>query len=138
MSFKLGSLPVGNPQKVGQNQRPNDPKRSFTVQWEKTTATIAQVVGINGVAHITIENPSLLTVSILFNDHFYKTAEKVQIGKDGSITAQWKVTPYRVGNFSEGKYDVEIKYGGGGWSGKTKIPLKIVAAGGDRNVSSFG
>ena len=137
MKLNFGFSPVGSAQKVGKNQKEIDPKRAFNVAWNKTAATIAQTVGISAVANIPVENPALLSVKILFDDHPYAAAEQLEI-KDGQITAQWKVTPYKVGNFTAGRYDVEIRYGGGGFCGKTTTPLKIVAAGGDRNASSFG
>ena len=137
MAINLGFAPVGASQKVAQNQKPTDPKKSFTVAWDKSTANIAQVVGIRGIANVEVENPAQVSVTILYNDHPYKEAENVKITPEGKITAQWKVVPYKVGNFTEGKYDVEIRYKGG-LSGKTAFPLKIVPLGGDRNVSSFG
>ena len=136
MKLNFGSAPVGSAQKVGKNQKEIDPKRAFNVSWNRNTATIEQVVGISAVANITVENPALLSVKILFNDHSYASAENVEV-KGGRITAQWKVTPYKMGTFTSGQYDVEIRYGGG-FSGKTTSSLKIVAVGGDRNVSSFG
>lgn len=138
MAINLGFAPVGASQKVGRNQNLTDPKKAFTVAWDKSTATIAQVVGIRGIANIGIENPGLVTVTVFYNDHPYKAAENVQITPEGKITAQWKVIPYKVGAFAAGQYDVQINYGGGGFSGKTTFPLKIVPVGGDRNVSSFG
>jgi hypothetical protein len=138
MKLNFGFAPVGSAQKVGKNQKEIDPRRAFNVAWNKTAATVAEVVGISAIANIPVGNRALLTVKILFNDHPYAAAENVEIKGDGSITAQWKVTPYKMGTFTSGQYDVEISYGGGGFCGKTTTPLKIVAAGGDRNASYFG
>jgi hypothetical protein len=138
---KIGNAPVPTSQQVRQNQRPIDANKAFTVSWSRTAATINQTVGISGVAHIRVDNPALLTVKILFNNLPYKSAENISINQKGEISAQWKVVPHQYGNFTAGSYDVEIRYGGG-FLGKTTIPLKIVAAGaaagGYAGVSSFG
>jgi hypothetical protein len=128
MMSKVGSTSVTASPQVGQNQRPIDANKAFTVSWSRTTATINQTIGISGIAHIKVDNPALLSVQILFNKLPYKSAENIVVGEKGAITAQWKVTPYQYGNFTAGTYDVEIRYGGG-FLGKTTTPLKIVAAG---------
>jgi hypothetical protein len=136
MGINVGSSPVGQSQRVGQNQKQIDPKRAFNVSWNRNAATVAQVIGISGVAHVPVENPSEISVKILFNNNPYASAENVQMTKDGKITAQWKVQPFKMGSFTSGAYDVQITYRG--FSGKTTTSLKIVPLGGDRNVSSFG
>lgn len=135
MSIKFGSIPVGNSQKVAQNLRENEAKKTFTVNWKQTSANIGQVVAIEGTVNVAIENPAQITVKILFNNTPYNFAENVEI-KNGKIKAQWKVTPFKVGTFTSGIYDVEVRYGG--LSGKTQMPLRIVSALVNRDISSFG
>ena len=128
MIFGLGTGRVAAGQKVADNKKPTDPKKSFTVAWEKHTAKVADVVGIKGNAHIKITEPSKLTVSILHQGHYYAGAHNVQVKKDGSITAVWKIAPAKMGSFTEGLYDVEISYGGG-LTGRTTRGLQIIKAG---------
>lgn len=135
MSIKFGSIPVGNSQKVAQNLRETEPQKPFTVNWKQTSANIGQVVAIEGTVNVLIENPAQITVKILFNNTPYTFAEKVEI-KNGKIAAQWKVTPFKVGTFTSGIYDVEVRCGG--LSGKTQMPLRIVSALVNRDISSFG
>jgi hypothetical protein len=135
MSIKLGSIPVGNSQKVAENLRAADAKKPFTVFWNQTSANVGQTVAITGTVNLPIQNISQITVKILFNNQPYSFAEKVEI-KNGKITAQWKVTPFKAGTFTAGIYDVEVRYGG--LSGKTQDPLRIVSSLVSRDVSSFG
>lgn len=137
MPINTGFMPVAGGQRIGQNQKSNEPKKTFTVAWDKTAATVSQIVGIRGIANnIVINNPSQISVAILFNDHPYQTADKVSVSSEGKIRAEWKVVPYQHGNFTSGNYDVEIRYHGG-LSGKTAFPLRIVQAGGNLYASTF-
>ena len=128
MIFGLGTGRVAGGQKVADNKKPTDPRKSFTVAWEKRTAKIADVVGIKGSAHIQITDQSRVTVSILHDKKYYAGAQSVQVKKNGEITAVWKVSPTKMGDFTKGVYDVEISYGGG-LSGQTSAGLQIVKPG---------
>lgn len=135
MSIKFDSIPVGNSQKVAGNLRQPDAKKPFTVFWHQTSANIGQIVEISGTVNFPLENTSQITVKILFNHQPYLFAENVEI-KNGKIKAQWKVTPFKVGTFTSGIYDVEVRYGG--LSGKTQMPLRIVSSIVNRDISSYG
>jgi hypothetical protein len=135
MSIKLGSIPVGSSQKVAGNLKEQESKKAFVVNWNQTSANIGQVVGISGIINIALENISQITVKILFDDKPFAAAENIEI-KNGKITAQWKVTPFKTGTFTAGVYDVEVRYDG--VSGKTQTPLRIVSSLVNRDVSSFG
>ncbi len=135
MGIKFGSIPVGSSQKVAENLRQQESKRAFTISWNQALANIGQLVGISGTVNFTPENPANITVKILFEDKPYADAEKVEF-KNGKISAQWKVTPFRAGNFTAGKYDVEVRYNG--ISAKTQVSLRIISSLVSRDVSSFG
>ena len=115
--------PIAGGQKVAGNLREAESKKPFAVSWDKTSATVGQVVGIRGTANFIIKNPLQVTVTVLFNNGFFALAENLSV-RNGQITAQWKVKAAKAGLFKEGVYDVEIKYGT--LSSKTTAPLKIV------------
>lgn len=125
MSINIGAARVGAGQKVAENQREAEAKKTLTVSWNKTSATIGETIGIKGISGIHIKNPSLVTVNILFNNAPYAAADSVTVSNN-QITAHWKVKAYKAGNFTDGVYDAEIRYNSG-VSGKTNVPLKIVA-----------
>lgn len=127
MVFGLGTGRVAAGQKVADNKKPTDPKKSFTVAWDKHEARVADVVGITASAHINIEDVSKLKVSILYQGKYYAGASSVEVKKNGTIIAAWKVTPAKMGNFTEGLYDVEISYAG--LTGRTTRGLQLVKAG---------
>lgn len=131
MNYGVRQTPVPAGQKVAQNQREAAAKKPFTVNWNRTSATIGQTVGITGTINITISNPAQISVGILHDGKPFGAAENVVV-KGDQITAQWKVKPFKVGNFKDGAYDVEIRYNGS-LPGKTSVSLKIVDAvqGGD-------
>ena len=125
MPVNIGAARVGAGQKVAENQRETEAKKTLAVSWNKTSATIGETVGIKGIANIQIKDSSLVTVNILFNNAPYATADSVTVN-NGQITAHWKVRAFKAGNFTDGIYDAEIRYNSG-VSGKTNAPLKIVA-----------
>lgn len=127
MIFGLGTGRVTNSQKVADNKKPTDPKKCFTVAWEKHEAHIADVVGIKATAHITISNPGQLTVAIWEGGKYYTGAQNVQLKQNGQITAAWKVAPRKVGDF-EKVYHVVVSYGGG-LTGETSRGLKVTRPG---------
>lgn len=131
MTTGIRQTPVAAGQKVAGNQREAESKKPFTAAWNRTTATIGQVVGITGTVNIVVNNPAQVSVSILHDGKPFATAENVAI-KGGQLTAQWKVKPFKAGNYKDGVYDVEVRYNGS-LPGKTTVPLRIVEAvkGGD-------
>ncbi len=131
MNINTGAPRVTGGQKVAENKKETEAKKPFTVAWNKTSATIGQIVGITGIANIVVQNPSQLTVNILFNGSYYAAADKFSL-KDGQIVAEWKVKAVKAGTFTEGVYDAEIRYNNS-LPGRTTVPLRIVAAvkGGD-------
>lgn len=131
MKFK----PVVNSQKVASNQKPQNTGKPLTVSWEKTAATVGQLVNIIGIINMPVNSPVPADVWILFNGNRFVKAENAKV-QNGQITAQWRVLPFRLGSFTNGTYDVEINYAG--LKAKSKDPLRIVIPGGDRNISSFG
>lgn len=131
MKFK----PVVNSQKVANNQREQNSRKPLAVSWEKTSATVGQLVNIIGIVNIPTNSLAPINVWILFNGNRFVAAENAKV-QNGQITAQWRVLPFRLGSFTNGVYDVEINYAG--LKAKTNEPLRIVIPGGDRNISSFG
>lgn len=131
MSLGVKNAPVAAGQKVAANQRETEAKKPFVVNWNRTTATIGQNVGITGTVNIVVKNPALITVDILHNGKNFASADSVSVNGD-QLTAQWKVKPFKAGTFKEGAYDVEVRYNGG-VPGKTSVPLRIIEAvrGGD-------
>ena len=131
MTTGLRQTPVAAGQKVAANQRETTAKKPFTANWNRTTAVIGQTVGITGQVNIVVNNPAQISVAVLHDGKPFAAAENVSL-KGGQLTAQWKVKPYKAGNFKDGVYDAEVRYNGS-LPGKTSVPLRIVEAikGGD-------
>jgi len=126
MSLGVKQTPVAAGQKVAANQRETEAKKPFIVNWNRTSATIGQTIGISGTVNIVVKNPAQITVDILHNGKNFASAENVSV-KGDQLTAQWKVKSFKAGNFKDGVYDVEVRYNGS-VPGKTSVPLRIVEA----------
>jgi hypothetical protein len=126
--------PVGYSQPVAPNQRELELNKPVSVFWEKASATIGQTVKIRGVVKKPIANMRP-TVWVLFNKKRFQAVADVTM-QGGQIIAQWVVTPFNRGLFTEGIYDVEVVYAG--QPATTSSPLRIVAPGAEHNgISTF-
>lgn len=127
--------PIGNSQRVAQNQREGEMNKPLSVFWEKTAAYNGTTVNITGVVRAAVNSPVLPTVWIFYNGVQFLPAKNVKI-QNGQITAEWTVTPKNLGDFTSGEYHVEIKYAN--LTARTKDPLRIIRPGGNPNASTFG
>ena len=135
MKFGFGN-PVAPGQRVGQNQRMDEQRRTIEAAWEQTTATLGQVVRIKGITNLPIDNPSQVVINILFNNLPFERAESIEVRGGTQISALWRVKSRNSGDFTAGAYSVEIKYGTA--TAKSVAPLRIVRLGGNPDVSRFG
>ena len=121
-------------QKVAENQREEQAKRPFVISGKQSYATINQTVKIEAVANMTVINPALISIDILFNNQEKVGTATNIVVENNKITAEWAVRPRTAGLYTQGAYQAKITYNGG-VPAVTAAPLKIVA--GRNNTDEF-